>query len=215
MKQLIFPLFLVVSLSCWLSDAHGQLADEWFNQKKTQRRYLAAQIAALRAYMVVLKDGYRIANNGISTIQRLKSGDFDIHSFFLSSLKTVSPYVRRHHIVLELAEDYAALLLYIRRTRERFGNLDGSAWQTSALDATYLKLAENLTADILLFADIISNSAYEMEDAERLSRIVSLQTRQKERKSFVQQLSSDFLRAMKHEQAVQADDSRFQKMITR
>lgn len=45
--------------------AEAQTFDEWFRQKKTQKKYLVQQIAALKVYLGYLKEGYEIAQKGM------------------------------------------------------------------------------------------------------------------------------------------------------
>ncbi len=57
--------------------APAQTWDEWFKQKKTQKKYLAKQIVLLRLYLGYLKKGYEIADKGLTTIHNIKNGDFN------------------------------------------------------------------------------------------------------------------------------------------
>lgn len=68
--------------------------NEWFRQKKTQKKYLVQQIAALQVYLGYLKKGYEIVDNGLTTIGNIKDGTLTQDQTYLNSLKTVSPVVR-------------------------------------------------------------------------------------------------------------------------
>ncbi|SHL37359.1 hypothetical protein SAMN05444266_103113 [Chitinophaga jiangningensis] len=67
----------------------GQLSQEWFNQKQTQRKYLAIQIANLQMYLNYIKTGYRTANFGLNTIHTIKSGDYSLHDNFFTNQQKV------------------------------------------------------------------------------------------------------------------------------
>ncbi|HLZ88892.1 MAG TPA: hypothetical protein VKQ52_16670 [Puia sp.] len=72
----------------------AQTFDEWFEQKKTQIRYLKAQIAALAEYEGVTAKGYTIAQDGTDAISGIKQVDLQLHSDYFSSLRTVNPAIR-------------------------------------------------------------------------------------------------------------------------
>ena len=83
-------------LICFLqvrSFAQAPSFDEWFRQKKTQIRYYAQQIAALKIYDGFLQDGYGIVENGLNRIGHLKQGDFDQHNSYYNSLRKVNPAI--------------------------------------------------------------------------------------------------------------------------
>lgn len=81
MKKIIVALvaYLAVSLP-----VHAQTWSEWFRQKKTQKKYLLQQIAALKVYIDYAEKGYKIACDGIHAVREIKRGDFNLHDNFLS-----------------------------------------------------------------------------------------------------------------------------------
>ena len=70
----------------------AQTFSEWFRQKKTQKKYLLQQIAALQVYIGYAQKGYRIAKEGLTTIGGFTKGEFDLHSDFQKLCKG-----SRHH----------------------------------------------------------------------------------------------------------------------
>jgi hypothetical protein len=84
-------IIMLCSMSCYTSIAQTPNWNEWFRQKKTQLKYLAEQIAALKVYLEYLKKGYDVAQKGLSTIELIKSGSFSLHKDYFNSLKQVSP----------------------------------------------------------------------------------------------------------------------------
>ena len=70
---------------------HSQKWDEWFKQKKTQKKYLIQQIAALKVYLGYLKEGYDIAIS-ISTISVFISPELGFYNY--QFLIVPSPFVR-------------------------------------------------------------------------------------------------------------------------
>ncbi len=61
-------ILLVIATVLLFQSANAQTWDEWFKQKKTQKKYLVQQIAALRVYLDYLKKGYTVVHNGLNTI---------------------------------------------------------------------------------------------------------------------------------------------------
>ena len=72
----------------------AQTWSEWFRQKKTQKKYLLQQIAALQVYADYASKGYGIARDGLGIIGNIRKGDFSMHSNYFSSLIKVNPQVR-------------------------------------------------------------------------------------------------------------------------
>jgi len=74
------PGIIYVTIIILLSGAqvNAQTWNEWFRQKKTQKKYLVQQIAALKVYLKYLKQGYRIVDKGLSLVGDIKDGNLVI-----------------------------------------------------------------------------------------------------------------------------------------
>lgn len=178
-----------------LASSRAQLAAEWLRQNQTQRKYLALQIAALKQYASVARRGYDIVSGGLRTVEQIKRGDLDLHSVFLSSLKHVSPFVRRHEKVLALTGSYLSLVEHCRSMKLRWKRLGGLAsWERSALGRAYELFAADVANDILVLADIVTDGWYEMKDAERIRTVDELSARQEERSIWLRLISAEFSR---------------------
>lgn len=116
MKKVLILFAVCCAMSC--TDATAQTWDEWFRQKKTQRRYLAKQIALLKVYLGYLKKGYEIADKGLTTIHNIKNGDFNLHRDFFGSLKNVNPHIRNSAKVA----DIIAFQIYIIQSIRQVNN---------------------------------------------------------------------------------------------
>src|SRR4051794_30947843 len=89
--------------------------------KKTQKKYLLEQIAALKVYLGYLQKGYLITRKGLTTIGNIKQGDFNLHDDFFSSLKNVNPAIRKYSKVadiiafqLEIVDRYKKTYKYVQ-----------------------------------------------------------------------------------------------------
>jgi hypothetical protein len=87
-------LILMVLLCAAATVCRAQTFAEWFNQKKTQIKYLTQQIAALNIYRGYVEQGYQISKNGLGTITNWTKGEFDLHSGYYNSLKTINPALK-------------------------------------------------------------------------------------------------------------------------
>ena len=106
---------LVICLSGMVIPVQAQTWSEWFKQKKTQKKYLLQQIAALEVYAGYLKKGYKIFDGGLSAIRDITHGEFNLHNAFISSLKQVSPEIRKDARIAEII----ALQVSIMKAFER------------------------------------------------------------------------------------------------
>jgi len=136
---------------------------------------MLAQLAELEAYAKLAAKGYQIAEKGWHTIQDIKNGEFNLHSVFFTSLKTVNPKVRG----MEQAAEVVALELAITsqvkqalaRYRDAKGLLPGDFdYIHSFLDAVLTDVQKNGAA----LGEIITDGEVQMTDGERIRAIQRL-----------------------------------------
>ena len=92
MKRLIL-IFYLASISL---TTNAQTWNEWWKQKDTQKKYLAEQIVALKAYGAVLKEGYEVVSKGLGLVHTIQNGDYVQHETYFSSFSTVNPLLKKH-----------------------------------------------------------------------------------------------------------------------
>ena len=167
-------LFIIMIFS-WVyisSQAQSPNWNEWFRQKKTQRKYLVQQIAALKVYLEYLKKGYDIAQKGLTTIGDIKNGTFNLDKDYFNSLKQVSPVVRNSPKVNEILvyqqyiqRDFRKLLQDCQ-VDENFApsevNYMQSVYQNMLVEC-------NISIDELTLITTVGEA--EMKDDERLLRL--------------------------------------------
>jgi hypothetical protein len=153
----------------------AQTWDEWFKQRKTQRKYLAQQIVALQFYLGYLEKGYEIASAGLNAINSIKNGDFNLHNGFFNSLKWVKPSIRNSAAVADI--------ILMQRQIVKCGKLvielaEGSNQFTSAEVVSLKQVADRLLEDCAGSIDelvrVITSGELEMKDDERMRRIEKL-----------------------------------------
>src|SRR5687767_7727276 len=97
MKHLLISLFFLSATAL-----SAQTAEEWTQQRKTQLRYLAGQIAALKVWGGTLARGYRIAEAGLSLVGDIQTGDLSLHRQHFTTQAKVSGTVKVYPSVIEI-----------------------------------------------------------------------------------------------------------------
>lgn len=185
--KILFCTLLGIFLSVNL--AFGQTFSEWFSQKKTQKKYLIEQIAALQVYSGYLKKGYNIANQGINTVKDIKNGEFGLHSTFINGLKTVSPAIRNSSKVLEIIN-------FQLEISKALNTLKSNEW-LSANNQSYIrqvkdKLMEDCAEDLEELLLVITSGKVEMKDDERIERLDKVYNSMLDKAEFTQSFCSHF-----------------------
>ena len=190
MKKL--TLLFLVTLVIGMGSATAQTFDEWFRQKKTQKKYLIQQIAALRVFMGNLKKGYDIAHKGLNTISNIKDGNFNLHRDFFGSLKNVKPAISNSVKVA----DIIAFQIYVIRDMKRVYNFCERNENFTPEEIRYIaKVHTNLLflcdANLSELLMIIRSNETEMTDDERLMRIDKIYDDMQDKHAFVQAFGND------------------------
>jgi hypothetical protein len=174
-----FFLFALLLLFAQISTA--QTWSEWFSQKKTQKKYLLELVAALKIYAGYLKKGYEIGSSGLDFIKGASKGEFDLHGAFFSSLKAVSPEVKRNSKITEIIQMQLQIgkafssvekLGFLGERNQAYAKLVGS------------NLLEECLSDVEELLLVITSGKVEMSDDERLDRIDKLYGAMQEKKTF-------------------------------
>jgi hypothetical protein len=164
----------------------------WFNQKATQIKYLLQQIAANEIYVQYLEKGYSIAQNGLQTIHDIKRGDFNLHSDFFNSLKSVNPKIKSWAKVADIT---SFQLQIVKEAKLAVQHISASNQFTSE-EITYLQNVFNhLLGECLGGIDeliaVITSGDLEMTDDERIKRIDRIYEDMQERLTFSKSFSAD------------------------
>ncbi len=165
-------LLIVTITSVFAGTLAGQTTAEWLSQKKTQKKYLVQQIAALQVYAGYLSRGYTIVKEGLHTIQNIKHGDLDLHAEYFTSLSAVNPKIKRYKKVA----DILSMQMSIAKQTSNAMKVYAKSWQFTSEESAYLK---NVSNNILracagklddLF-EIITDGDLKMKDDERITTI--------------------------------------------
>ncbi|MEI9945832.1 MAG: hypothetical protein WDN26_16625 [Chitinophagaceae bacterium] len=170
----------------------AQTTVEWTNQKQTQIKYLLQQIAANKVYIEYLGKGYKIARQGLGTINDIKSGDFKLHLNFLDSLWIVNPKIKNW---AKVAAIVASQLRIVRNGVQAIKNVCESG-QFNSDEVDYCKVVfDNLFTECLKNIDelfmVVTNGQVSMSDDERISRIEKLYADMNDKAAFTASFSNE------------------------
>jgi len=151
----------------------AQTFGEFFNQKKTQKKYLLEQIAALQVYIGYAKKGYNIVGTGLQSIKEISSGEFGLHTAYISSLKSASPVVRKHIKIAEIIETQLKI-------KNAFASV-ASSKILSLSNQLYIqdvrgKVMDECGKDLEELLIVISSGRIEMGEKERIRRLDDIHT---------------------------------------
>ncbi|MBV5349575.1 hypothetical protein JZU61_08055 [bacterium] len=168
MKKLLI-LFL---FGMFATTTQAQTFAEWFRQKKTQKQYLIQQIAALQVYIGYAQKGYSIAQEGLNIIGDFKRGEFNLHTGYFNSLKSVNPKIKQYAKVTDIMAMQVAIIKgYIRTHRQM---QESGAFNEEELDynrRVFGRLLDDCKNTLEELIIVTTDGNLGMKDDERLERI--------------------------------------------
>ena len=168
MKKTLLSVLVVLSFKV----STAQTFEEWFKQKKTQKKYLIEQIVAFKIYLGYVQKGYSIARKGLTTIGNIKKGDFSLHNDFLSSFKSVNPTIRNYSKVPDIIAFQVKIIQSYKSTYKYVQSI--SLYSPAEIDFIYrvfTNLINNSSDDLNELITVVTANELEMKDDERLKRI--------------------------------------------
>lgn len=172
MKKRIIYIILV---ACLCVEAKAQTISEWVRQKKTQKKYLLQQIAALQVYLGYMNNGYSIARKGLTFIENLKNGDLSLHRDNFNKLVTVNPAILKSNKVKGIISLQLEIATICQKSKRNFSIT--SLLQNSEkkyVDRIYNTLLTECLKAIGFLYDLLSNDRLSMSDDERVKWIDEL-----------------------------------------
>ena len=160
----------------------AQTYDEWFEQTSTRKQYDEQQIGALGTFLSAAGQGYTIMESGLSTISGLKSGEYNLHNNFYSSLVQVNPVLGR---MGEVAEILALQVGIVNRLNAALSRYRGSGAMNTGEIAywgqVYQAVISAGIADVTVLTQILTADQLKMTDDQRMGRIRELDVSMRER----------------------------------
>jgi hypothetical protein len=155
-----------------MTTAKAQFFSEWFQQKKTQKKYLLQQIAALQVYIGYVQKGYEIGKDGLNLVGDIKDGDFNLHKGYFKSLVSVNPEIKKYSRVEATVDLQKKITTLKEQTVKR---LHASKLLTRQEQSYCDKVFERLMEDCSYTMDDLIGTATDgklsLKDDERLQRI--------------------------------------------
>lgn len=169
------------------TSAFGQTWGEFFNQKKTQKKYLVEQLVALKMYAGYLKKGYDIVGSGISTVKDIKNGEFNLHSTFFTSLKNVNPAIKKNAKIASIISLQISIVKALKSICDNDGlELSDNQYILDVKD----KVTDDCLVDMEELLLVITSGRLELTDDERIERLDSIYEMMRDKAAFAQSFTA-------------------------
>lgn len=181
---------LIVMLLCISNTLFSQTLAEWTQQKKTKKKYLLQQVAALKVYFDYVQKGYKIAHQGLTTIGNINNGDFNLHSDFFRSLQLINPRIKNSAKVADIISNQLSIVKLTKQTLQHIRE----SKQFSNQELEYCKkVFDHLLYDCLQTIDelVFILTSFQMTDDERLQRIDNLYISMQDKYAFAASFSDE------------------------
>lgn len=183
-------LWLVLMFPLGDSIAQSTTWNEWFQQKKTKKKYLAEQIVAFQVYIEYLQKGYDIAQKGLTTISNIKNGDINLHQDFFNRLSMVNPKVKSYAKVADITALYISTMkVYQRTIRDASGSRLYQTEELAYFKRVFGRLLQDSGNYLEELAQLVSEGEWKLEDEQRLKRIDALYLSMQEGYDFAEKFS--------------------------
>ncbi|MGX5857958.1 hypothetical protein ACWKW6_30155 [Dyadobacter jiangsuensis] len=185
-------LLIALSLALAWGRADAQLFKEWFRQNSTQREYLKEQIAQLKIYLQLTKQGYKIAKEGLGAIHQIKNGEFNLHKNRFDSLRIVKSGITSLSRLQHITDLHGSINEICEKLPTE---ITGCKLLNPAVKKQLLASLKALYDDsqvlIGAFFMVIRDGQVSMTDDERIQRVEKLSQQFEENYLFAQDLRRD------------------------
>jgi hypothetical protein len=181
----------------------GQGVSDWLNQNAQQVKELQQQIVALKAYTVVLQEGYRVIADGLRTIGGIKQTDFTEHENYFASLDAVNPVLSGDPRVVMIRQYCQDVILLSGMMEGQGGGLGDAGPGGSGLSSVGLSgaglggiVAANLRLacdrDEQLLERVLTPGVLQLEDVQRWYLVGELYANARARDIFSKQFLAEW-----------------------
>jgi hypothetical protein len=208
MKKMLLFLLFFVSMAGSLK---AQTFAEWFRQKKTQKKYLLQQIAALQLYIGYAQKGYQIAKEGLTTIGSFTRWEFNLHTDYFNSLKSVNPEIKHYAKVAEIIALQVKIVQDYNHTCRQINSSNAfSSDELSYIRSVFTNLLDDCEKTLDELIAVTTDGKMKMKDDERMARVDKLYLDMQDKFTFSQSFSNDAqsLAASRLEEEIDVQTSR-------
>jgi hypothetical protein len=156
-----------------------------------QREALLKQIAALQIYIGYAQKGYSVAKKGLNTIGDFKRGEFNLHTDYFNSLKTVNPKIKKYARIAEIIslqvkiiKSYGGIYRQVQQDDLFHGD------EVDYIKRVFDRLIENCDDNLEELITIVTDGKLEMKDDERMKRIDAIYQNMLENRTFCESFSN-------------------------
>ncbi|MFI2744100.1 hypothetical protein ACG2LH_15295 [Zhouia sp. PK063] len=187
LKQLRHGTLMLLLMVLMVNNSQSQTFSEWFRQKKTQKKYLLQQIAALETYIQYAQQGYRIAQRGLSTISSIKNGTFLLDQNYNQRWKNINPKVRNYGKLQQLLFWSDIILKNGKTTLHHITQLQAfPSEQLHYINTVFTRITKECRNTLEMLDPILTPDVLSLSDAERLQEIDKYYLQMKRHYTFFQ-----------------------------
>ncbi|WP_129715505.1 hypothetical protein [Pedobacter sp. SYP-B3415] len=179
-RVVLLPLVIVGFSTGRLS---AQTWQEWFAQKKTQRKYLLEQLLSLKTYAIAAKRGYNFARDGWHLAGDLSKGEFTAHQRYFSSLNSPPGWLSSLPQVQAIRARAASVRNYLGELKKLFS----LAKIVEQLQPSIRHIEAELLQEERELNSLLSNQI-RINEAARLARLAKLEQSSIQRWAFTLEL---------------------------
>ncbi|MEO8949940.1 MAG: hypothetical protein ABI308_16115 [Mucilaginibacter sp.] len=194
---------------CFSITAGAQTFAEWFSQKKTQKKYLLQQIAALQVYSGYLKTGYGIAKGGLGSITSYVGNEFVLHNGYYDHLKNVNTAVKNSSQVKDIIRWQQDILKQTTAIKNQNGLAPTESHYIGKVCAALLNDCDARINDLQM---VLSDNKVEMNDEERFRQIARLHQAMQDNYRFAASFRSQLQIYLRNKQQEQKDKNNLTKL---
>jgi hypothetical protein len=146
------------------------------------------QIALLAVHVKELENAIDIARDGLTTINEIKHGEFNLHNIFFSSLQSVNPAVAKYSRIAVIITEQVSIISDFKDLLQRLTNdksITGS--ELLYIQSVYSHLTDECSKTINDLISVTTSGKLEMTDDERIRRIDLIATDMNDKYTFSRQ----------------------------
>jgi hypothetical protein len=175
-------------------DANSQIWNEWFRQKKTQKKYMVQQIAALKMYLRYLEEGYKVVEKGMGMVGEIKEGNFSSHKEYFSSLSKANILVSGSGKLASIVYyEEAVIRIAQQLTKDLADNHELSPSEIAYIRSVGENLIRHSSTNVEKLDNLLQDGSLEMKDDERIVQLEAIYNNAREKYAFAHQFATENL----------------------
>jgi hypothetical protein len=136
---------------------------------------IAQQVALFQEYITQAEKGYKIVEDGLHTVRDIKNGEFNLHSTFFGSLKSINPEVSQ---LAEVGEIIALQAAMVEQVAKAMDEARSTQWLLPAerdyVGKFYQAVLDACNEEVNALSELVTAEKLTMTDGERIRRIGKL-----------------------------------------